>query len=85
MPNLKKRRPDQGLEEGEIVSRKENKQQKTNRDPRDKRGSSVNSNEEAEVRQSQRPWAPRLEMDGAAIPYDAFIWDAPRGHANYLA
>ena len=24
-------------------------------------------------------------MDGAAIPYDALTWDAPRGHANYLA
>ena len=24
-------------------------------------------------------------MDGAVIPYDASIWDAPRGHANYLA
>ena len=24
-------------------------------------------------------------MDGAAIPYDALIWDASRGHANYLA
>ena len=24
-------------------------------------------------------------MDGAAIPYNASIWDAPRGHANYLA
>ena len=23
-------------------------------------------------------------MDGAAIPYDASIWDVPRGHANYL-
>ena len=85
MPNLKKRRPDQGLEEGEIVPRKEGKQQKTNRDPRDKRGSSVDSKEEAEVHQPQQPWAPRLEMDGAAIPYDASIWDAPRGHANYSA
>ena len=28
MPNLKKRRPDQGLEEGELVPSKENKQQK---------------------------------------------------------
>ena len=37
IPNLKKRRLDQGLEEGELVSRKENKQQKTTRDPRDKR------------------------------------------------
>ena len=49
MPNLKKRRPDQGLEEGEIVPRKEGKQQKTNRDPEDKRGSSVDSREEAEI------------------------------------
>ena len=24
-------------------------------------------------------------MEGAAIPYDALIWDVPRGHANYLA
>ena len=73
------------MEEGEIVPRKEGKQQKTNRDPRDKRGSSVDSREEAEVRQPQWPWAPRLEMDGAAIPYDASIWDAPRGYANYFA
>ena len=85
MPNLKKIRLDQGLEEGEIVPRKENKQQKTTRDPRDKKGSSVDSREEAEIRRPQRPWAPRLEMDGAAIPYDASIWDALRGHANYLA
>ena len=27
---------------------------------------------------------PQLEMEGATIPYDASIWDAPRGHANYL-
>ena len=73
MPNLKKRRPDQGLEEGEIVPRKEGKQQKTNRDPRDKRGNSVDSREEVEVRWPQQSWAPRLEMDGAAIPYDASI------------
>ena len=23
-------------------------------------------------------------MEGAPIPYDASIWDAQRGHANYL-
>ena len=85
MPNLKKRRPDQGLEEGELVPWKENKQQKTTRDPRDKRGSTVDSREEIEVCRPQRPWAPRLEMDGAAILYDTSIWDALRGHANYLA
>ena len=84
MPNLKKIRPDQELEEGELVPRKENKQQKMAKDPRDRRGPSVDNRDEAEVRRPQRPWAPRLEMDGATIPYDASIWDAPRGHANYL-
>ena len=24
-------------------------------------------------------------MEGAPIPYDALIWDAQKGHANYLA
>ena len=55
------------------------------KDPRDKRGNSVDSRGEIEVRRPQWPWAPRLEMDGAVIPYDASIWDTPRGHANYLA
>ena len=85
MPNLKKRRPDHELEEGEVAPRKENKQQNMAKDPRDKRGPSVDSRDEAEVRQPQRTWALRLELEGAAIPYDASIWDAPRGHANYLA
>ena len=84
MPNLKKRRPDHELEEGKLVPRKENKQQRGAKDPRNKRGPSVDSRDEAEVCRPQQPWAPRLEMDGAAIPYDASIWDAPRGHANYL-
>ena len=43
MPNLKKRRPDQELEEGGLVPRKENKQQKMTKDPRDKRGNSVDA------------------------------------------
>ena len=85
MPNLKKRMTDHELEEGKLIPRKENKQQKMTKDPRDKRGLSVDSRDEAEVRPPQRPWAPQLEMDGAAIPYDASIWDAPRGLANYLA
>ena len=84
MPNLKKRRPDQELEEGELVPWKDNKQRKMTKDPRDKRGNFVDSRDEVEVRRPQRSWAPRLEMDGAAIPYDASIWDAPKGHANDL-
>ena len=85
MPNLRKRRPDHELKEGELASRKDNKQQKVAKDLRDKRGTSVDSRDEAEVGWPQRTWAPRLEMEGAPIPYDASIWDAQRGHANYLA
>ena len=84
MPNLKKRRTDHELEEGEVTHWKENKQQKMAKDPRDKRGPFVDSRDEAEVRQPQRTWAPRLKMEGVAISYDASIWDVPKGHANYL-
>ena len=85
MPNLKKRRPDQELEEGKVIPRKENKQQKMAKDLRDRRGPSVENRDEAEICWPQRSWAPRLEMDGDAIPYDASLWDALRGYANYLA
>ena len=49
---------DQGLEEGELVPQKENKQQKTTKDLRDKRGSSVDSRDEVEVRRPQQPGPP---------------------------
>ena len=85
MPNLKKRRPDHELEEGEVTPQKDNKQKKIAKDPRDKRGTSVDSRDEAKVRRPQQTWAPRIEMEGAPILYDASIWDAHRGHANHLA
>ena len=85
MPNLKKMRPDHELKEGELAHWKDNKQQKVAKDLRDKKGAFVDSRDEAEVRRPQRTWAPRLEMEGAPIPYDTSIWDAQRGHANYLA
>ena len=84
MPNLKKMRPDPKLEEGKMAPRKDNKQYKVAKDPRDKRGTSVDSKDKAEVRRPQRTQAPRIEMKGTPIPYDASIWDAQRGHANYL-
>ena len=83
MPNL--RRPNHELEESEVALRKDNKQQKIAKDPRDKRGTSVDHKDKAEVCWPQRTWAPRIEMEGAPIPYDASIWDSQRGHANYLA
>ena len=50
MPNLKKWRPDHELEEGEVALRKDNKQQKVVKDLKDKRGASVDSKDETEVR-----------------------------------
>ena len=53
IPNLKKKRKDQELEEGEVVPQKGAKQQKTDKDPKDRRATSANSKEEpngAEVR-----------------------------------
>ena len=49
MPNLKKRRLDQHLEEGELIPWKENKQKKMAKDLRDRRGPSVESRDEAEI------------------------------------
>ena len=53
MPNLKKRMSDHELEEGEVAPRKDSKQQKVVKDLRDKRGTSVDSRDEAEVRRPQ--------------------------------
>ena len=50
MPHLKKRRPDQDLEEGEVIPRKESKQQRVTKDPKDKRGNLVDSRDEADIR-----------------------------------
>ena len=49
MPNLKKRRTNHELEEGEVTPQKGNKQQKIAKDPRVKRGTSVDSRDEVEV------------------------------------
>ena len=84
MPNLKKMRTDHELEECKVTPRKGNKQQKIAKDPRDKRGTSVDSGDEAEVRRPQRTWAPRIELEGAPFSWDASIWDTQRGHANPL-
>jgi len=46
MRDLKKKRPIQEIEEGELPPQKGAKQQKTAKDPKDKRFSSVDSREE---------------------------------------
>ena len=49
--------------------------------------SSVESKEDqnvAEVRLQNPIWDPRLELDGAAIPWDSTIREFQKGHAHYL-
>ena len=78
----------QELEEGELAPQKCIKQQKVARDPSDKRSTSVDNREEqtlVEVRTQQRTWSLRLEMDGAAIPWNASVREFQRGHSTYVA
>ena len=71
-----------------MALQKGTKQQKMAKDLRDKRFTSVDSQEElngAEVRLQHRTWSPRLEVDGAAIPWNAFVREFQRGHSAHLA
>ncbi|KAK9988695.1 hypothetical protein SO802_028934 [Lithocarpus litseifolius] len=54
IPDLRKKRPADGLEEGEVVPKKRDKQQKKFKHPRDNRAKSVESWEETEVRRGPR-------------------------------
>ena len=88
IPNLKKKRPVQELEEGEVAPQKGTKQQKMAKDPRDKRATSVDSREEqigADARLQYHTWSPRLEVDGATIPWNASVREFQRGHSAYIA
>ena len=86
-PDLKKKRPVDTSEEGEVVAQP-TKQQKTTRAPRSRRGNSSESRDEenlAEVRATPRTWNPKLELDGVAIPYNASVREYNRGRAGYVA
>ena len=87
-PDLKKKRPIESLEEGEVGPRQGGKKQKTTWEHRDKRAPSVESREEmerAEVRVPPCTWSPRLEVDRVVIPYNASIREYNRGRAGYIA
>ena len=86
--NLKKKRKDQELKEGEVVSQKGAKQQKTTKGPKDKKATFVDSRKElsgAEVCIQQCTWSPRLEVDGAAISWNSSIKKLQRGHSAHIA
>ena len=88
IPDLKKKRPIQELEEGEVGPQKRVKQHKVAKDPWEKRSNSVDSREEqnrADVRILQRTWSPQLEVDVIAIPWNALVRDFQRGRAGYIA
>lgn len=53
IPNLRKKRPIEDLEEGKVAPQKGVKQQKKGKDPQDKRAKSVESQDEVEVRRGQ--------------------------------
>ena len=79
--NLKKKRPVDTPKEGEVVPHSV-RQQKPTRGQKNKRASSVESQEEenrAEMRVNPRTWSPKLELDGVAIPYTASVREYNKG------
>ena len=72
-PDLKKKRPSENLEEGEVAPKKSAKQQRRPKDPQDGRAKSVESREDAEGHQGQRT---RLDVEAIPIPWDATIWES---------
>ena len=68
--------PVEDLEEGEVGPQKGAKQQKKTREPKDKRAKSVESRDKVELRQCWCSQAPRLEVEGAPIPWDATLWES---------
>ena len=87
MPNLRRKRPVEEPEEGEVGREKARPQKKgkETKEPREKRTRSVDSRDEAAIRREQRTWLPRLELDGAPISWDATMWESQRGQASFLA
>ena len=77
-PNLKKKRPVQNIEEGEVAPQRGTKQQRTTKDLKDKKANSMESRDEAEVRRQQRTWASQIELEGATVSWDASIWVSQR-------
>ena len=75
-PDLRRKRPVDTVNEGELGPSKGNKQARQIQDHRSRRSSSVDNREEtpvAQVRQSPRTWSPVLEVDGMHIAFDATL------------
>ena len=87
-PDLRKKRPMDTVEEGELGPSKGNKQARQTQDHRSRRSSSVDNREEALVAQVRRPartWSPVLEVNGMPIAFNATIRHYRGGHAGLVA
>ena len=87
-PDLRRKRPVEPTEEGELGPSKGNKQARPMQERRGRRAHSVESREKrpsAQVRQLPRTWSPVLEVDGAPISMDASLRHFRGGHAGRMA
>ena len=87
-PDLRRKRPVEPTEEGELGPSRGNKQARPAQECRGRRAHSVESREEqpvAQVCRSPRTWSPVLEVDGAPIAMDASLRHFRGGHAGRMA
>ena len=87
-PDLRRKRPVEPTEEGELSPSKGAKQARQTQDHRGRRSHSVDSREEqpvAQVRRPPRTWSPVLEVDGVPIAMDASLRHFRGGHAGRMA
>ena len=87
-PELRRKRHNEALEEGEMGPSKGSKQPRQSQDQRSRRSNSIDSREEFPVAQVRRPtriWSPKLKVDGVPIAWDASLWHYRGGHADHVA
>ena len=87
-PDLRRKRPVEPTEEGELGPSRGNKQARPTHERRGRRAHSVESSDEqpaVQVCQPPRTWSPVLEVDGAPISMDASLRHFCDGHAGRMA
>ena len=88
VPELRRKRQHEVLDEGKIGPSKGNKQQKVAQDQRNKRSSSVKSREgplATDMCRTPRIWSPKLELDDVPLAWDTSIRNYQRGQAGHIA
>ena len=87
-PDLRRKRPVDVVEEGELGPSNGNKQARQIQDCRGRSSSSVDNREEApvaQVRWSPHTWSLVLEVDGMPIAFDDTLRHYRGGHAGLMA